>query len=226
MRLGRAERKLRLTHALREVSFEVPQGEVLGVIGANGAGKSTLLRTMAGIIPPTSGRIEVRGRLSTLLALGVGFKKELSGRENVLLGGLAAGKELADIRAEYDDIAAFAGLGDFMDLPMRTYSSGMYARLAFAVAAFMNPDILLVDEALSTGDAAFKQRSMDKMAELRAHAGTIVLVTHSLSTIRQLASDCLWLDKGQVMARGEPADVTRQYLEFAQAQQGSAVGAA
>jgi len=220
---GRAQRRVRHIHALDGVDVDVPEGAVLGVIGANGAGKSTLLRAIAGIIPPTTGRIEVRGRVSTLLALGVGFKKNLSGRENVVLGGLAAGKDLADVREQYDAIADFAGLGDFMDLPMRTYSSGMYARLAFSVAVFMDPDILLIDEALSTGDAVFKQKSMDKMTELREQAGTILLVSHGLRTVRELATQTLWLHKGQVVASGDTEDVVKEYVAFTRAGQAAAM---
>jgi ABC-type polysaccharide/polyol phosphate transport system ATPase subunit len=213
VRLGRRERAVRVIEALKGVSFDVPHGTVLGIIGANGAGKSTLLRAIAGIIPPGAGRIEIRGRVTTLLALGVGFNKNLSGRDNVVLGGLAAGMDTAEIQGHYEEIAAFAGLGDFMDLPMRTYSSGMYGRLAFAVAAHMNPDILLIDEALSTGDAAFKRKSFEKMRELCADARTLLLVSHGLGTVRELASQCLWLDRGRVRALGEPADVISQYTE-------------
>ena len=141
-----------------------------GVVGVNGAGKSTLMRSVAGILPPSKGRIVVEGRVSTLLALGVGFNKDLSGRENVVLGGLAAGLRRDELAEKYDEITEFAELGDFMDLPMRTYSSGMYGRLAFSVAVNMDPDILLVDEALSVGDARFKKKSFERMQELCAQA--------------------------------------------------------
>jgi ABC-type polysaccharide/polyol phosphate transport system ATPase subunit len=143
------------------MSFQVPHGTVLGVVGVNGAGKSTLMRTVAGILPPTQGRIVVHGRVSTLLALGVGFKNDLSGRDNVVLGGLAAGLTREQLAAKYREIAEFAELGDFMDAPMRTYSAGMYGRLAFSVAVNMEPDILLIDEALSVGDARFKRKSFE-----------------------------------------------------------------
>jgi len=170
VRLGRPQRSIREIEALKNVSFDVPNGTVLGVIGANGAGKSTLMRAVAGILPPTKGKIEIHGRVSTLLALGVGFNGALTGRQNVVLGSLAAGLTRAQIELKYDEIAEFAELGDFMDMPMRTYSSGMYARLAFAVAVHMEPDILIVDEALSTGDARFKEKSFARMKELCAQA--------------------------------------------------------
>jgi ABC-type polysaccharide/polyol phosphate transport system ATPase subunit len=223
MRLGRRQRGVRVVEALRQVTFDVPHGTVLGIIGANGAGKSTLLRAIAGILPPSEGRIEVRGRVSTLLALGVGFNKSLSGRENVVLGGLAAGMSLSEVEEHYDTITKFADLGDFIDLPMRTYSSGMYGRLAFAVAAFMDPDILLIDEALSTGDAAFRKRSFDKVCELCSQARTILLVSHGLGTLQELATECLWLHKGEIRARGLPADVIQDYTDFAEVAQSTVV---
>jgi ABC-type polysaccharide/polyol phosphate transport system ATPase subunit len=217
LRAGRRQRAVRVTEALRGVSFSVPHGSVLGVIGANGAGKSTLLRSIAGILPPSSGRVEVHGRVSTLLALGVGFNGALSGRENVTLGGLAAGMSFRQIEERYDEVADFADLGDFMDLPMRTYSSGMYGRLAFSVAVHMQPDILLIDEALSAGDAAFKKKCVRKMEELCSQAGTILLVSHGLGTVRDLATDCLWLHKGQIKSHGAPLEVVRDYTKFVDA---------
>jgi ABC-type polysaccharide/polyol phosphate transport system ATPase subunit len=214
MRLGRNERVVRTIEALRGVSFEIPHGSVLGIIGVNGAGKSTLMRSMAGILPPTSGRIEVHGRVSTLLALGVGFKGDMTGRENVILGGLAAGLSRDQLDEKYEEIAEFAELDEFMDLPMRTYSSGMYGRLAFAVAVNMEPDILLIDEALSVGDARFKEKSFDKMRELVASAGTIVLVSHGLRPMRKLADEVIWLHQGEIAMRGEPKEVSQAYKEF------------
>jgi lipopolysaccharide transport system ATP-binding protein/teichoic acid transport system ATP-binding protein len=213
-RLGRRQRVVREIQAVRDVSFEVPRGSVLGVIGANGAGKSTLMRTVAGILPPTQGRIEVHGRVSTLLALGVGFNKDLSGRENVVLGGLAAGLRRDQLAEKYDEIAEFAELDDFMDMPMRTYSSGMYGRLAFSVAVNMDPDILLVDEALSVGDARFKRKSLDKMHELCARAGTILIVSHALGSIRELCDRVLWMHKGRLVMCDEPETVIRAYTDF------------
>jgi ABC-type polysaccharide/polyol phosphate transport system ATPase subunit len=214
IRLGRNERLVRTIEAVRDVSFEVPHGTVLGIIGVNGAGKSTLLRTIAGILPPTSGRIEVHGRVSTLLALGVGFKGDLTGRENVVLGGLAAGLTRAELDEKYEEIAEFAELGDFMDLPMRTYSSGMFGRLAFSVAVTMNPDILLIDEALSVGDARFKEKSFERMHQLCAGASTILLVSHGLKAIRRLAEEVIWMHKGEIAMRGEAEPVIEAYKEF------------
>ncbi|MEA2484803.1 MAG: teichoic acid transport system ATP-binding protein, partial [Thermoleophilaceae bacterium] len=175
IRHGRRERTVRAFEAVKNVSLEVPRGAVVGILGANGAGKSSLVRTMAGIQPPTTGRVEVQGRVSTLLALGVGFEKDLTGRQNVKLGGLAAGLTRGQLDEKYEDIVEFAELEDFMDMPMRTYSSGMYGRLGFSVAVNMEPDILLIDEALSVGDARFRKKSAAKMRDLCGGGRTIVL---------------------------------------------------
>jgi ABC-type polysaccharide/polyol phosphate transport system ATPase subunit len=214
LRLGRRERVVREIEALRDVSFDVSHGTVLGILGANGAGKSTLVRTVAGILPPTFGRIEVRGRVSTLLALGVGFNRDLSGRENVVLGGLAAGLTREQMEAKYDEIVEFAELDDFMELPMRTYSSGMYGRLGFSVAVNMDPDILLIDEALSVGDARFRRKSFDKMRELCGQARTIVLVSHSMGSISELCDQAIWMHKGELRMSGEPDPVIEAYTKF------------
>jgi ABC-type polysaccharide/polyol phosphate transport system ATPase subunit len=214
VRLGRRERIVRETRAVRNISFDVRHGSVLGIVGVNGAGKSTLMRTVAGILPPTEGRVEVHGRVSTLLALGVGFKGELSGRDNVVLGGLAAGLNREQLDAKYDEIAEFAELGDVMDMPMRTYSSGMYGRLAFSVAASIDPDILLVDEALSVGDARFRQKCFDKMRELCAQAGTILMVSHGLKSLRELCSEVIWMHKGEIAMRDDADTVIDAYRRF------------
>ncbi|MGZ4603393.1 MAG: ABC transporter ATP-binding protein [Kineosporiaceae bacterium] len=213
--MGRgAEPRIREVRALRDVSFDVTQGTVMGIVGPNGAGKSTLMRALAGILPPTNGEIEVNGRVSTLLALGVGFNANLTGRENVMLGGLAAGLTRAEVRERYDEIAAFADLEDgFMEMPMRTYSSGMFGRLAFAVAVHMEPDILLVDEALSAGDARFKHKAFAKMQELMAQARTIFLVSHALGSVVDLCNDAIWLRRGQLVARGTPQEIVDGYTE-------------
>jgi teichoic acid transport system ATP-binding protein len=217
LRLGRGggQEHVRVVNALQNVSFDVKQGTVMGIVGANGAGKSTLMRALAGILPPTSGTIEVHGRVSTLLALGVGFNGNLTGRENVLLGGLAAGLTRAEVAERYEEIADFAALQEgFMDMPMRTYSSGMYGRLAFAVAVHMEPDILLVDEALSAGDARFKHKAFAKMQELMAQARTIFLVTHALGTVNDLCNDAIWMHQGRLIKRGEPEEIVERYTTF------------
>ena len=213
-RLGRRERVVREIEAVRDVTFDVPHGTVLGIVGANGAGKSTLVRTIAGILPPSSGRVEVHGRVSTLLALGVGFNRKLSGRDNVVLGGLAAGLKRGQLAEKYDDIVAFAELEDFMDMPMRTYSSGMYGRLAFSVAVMMEPDILLIDEALSVGDAKFRRKCARKMRELCSEDRTVVLVSHALGTIQDLADHAIWMHKGELRMWDEPDAVVSAYTEF------------
>jgi teichoic acid transport system ATP-binding protein len=213
-RLGRRERSVRTIDAVKGITLDVPSGTVLGIIGRNGAGKSTLLRTIAGILPPSEGRVTVRGQVSTLLALGVGFNRELSGRDNVILGGMAAGFARREITTRLPDIEAFAELGEFIDYPMHTYSSGMFGRLAFAVAVHMEPDILLIDEALSTGDAAFKEKCLDKISELVGQARTILLVSHGMRVVRDLATECLWLHKGEIRGRGDPESVIEQYSAF------------
>jgi ABC-type polysaccharide/polyol phosphate transport system ATPase subunit len=214
LRLGRRERVVREVEALKGVSFDVPHGQVLGIVGVNGAGKSTLMRSVAGILPPTSGRIEVEGRVSTLLALGVGFNKKLTGRENVILGGLAAGLTKDRLQEKYDEIVEFAELEDFMDMPMRTYSSGMYGRLGFSVAVNMEPDILLIDEALSVGDARFRKKSFRKMRQLCRQAKTIVLVSHSMASIRQLCDEAIWMHEGRLRMMGDPDSVVAAYTDF------------
>jgi len=213
-RLTRREGGFREIEAVKSVSFDVPRGTVLGVMGANGAGKSTLMRTIAGILPPTRGRIEVVGTVSTLLALGVGFNKNLTGRQNVMLGGLAAGLSRDQVHEKYDEIVAFAELEDFMDMPMRAYSSGMYGRLGFSVAVNMQPDILIIDEALSVGDARFRRKSFEKMRQLCAEARTILIVSHSLGAIADLATEAIWMDKGTLRMQGEPQQVIDAYAEF------------
>ena len=204
---------VKLVDAVKNVSLDVNHGTVLGVIGHNGAGKSTLLRTMAGILRPTSGEVEVHGRVSTLLALGLGFNSNLSGRENVILGGLAMGMSRAEVLDKFQEIAEFSELGDFIDLPIRTYSSGMGAKLAFSVAVHFEPDVLLVDEALSAGDARFKTKAKEKMHELMSTARTIVVVSHALNTIEELCNDAIWLDHGTMMGRGNPSEIVAQYKE-------------
>ena len=212
--LGRGKKHTRTVEALKGVTLDVHYGTVLGIIGSNGAGKSSLMRVISGIVPPTKGRVEVYGSVSTLLALGVGFNPAMTGRENVYLGGLAAGMSQAEIDDKFEAIAAFSELGEAIDAPMRTYSSGMFARLAFSVAAIVEPDILIVDEALSTGDAKFKEKSLNRMKELRTADRALILVSHALATIEDLCNEVIWLNKGQLMARGKPADVIAEYQKF------------
>ncbi len=211
-RMGKGERVVKEVLALQDISFEITHGTVLGIVGHNGAGKSTLMRAISGILPPSSGRIEVHGRISTLLALGVGFNPALSGQENVMLGGLAAGLSRDEVNERYQVIADFAELGEFIEMPMRTYSSGMFSRLAFSVAVHMEPDVLIIDEALSAGDAKFKKKAAEKMDELMGQARTMLLVSHALGTIKEMCNDAIWLDHGRLMRRGEPNEIVDAYL--------------
>ena len=212
--IGKGKKHTRLVNAISDVNIDVHYGSVLGVIGSNGAGKSSLMRVISGIIPPTQGKVEVHGSVSTLLALGVGFNPSMTGRSNVYLGGLAAGMSRAEIDNRFDAIADFAELGDAIDAPMRTYSSGMFARLAFSVAATVEPDILIIDEALSTGDARFKEKSLNRIKELRSADRALILVSHALATIEEICNEVLWLDKGKIMMRGKPEEVIAAYRDF------------
>ena len=214
VRFGRGQRAVREVEAIKNVSFEVANGSAMGIIGSNGAGKSTLMRALAGILPPTSGSIEVWGKASTLLALGVGFNQSLSGRENIILGGLASGLSRKEVEERADEVAEWTELGDFIDMPMRTYSSGMSARVGFSVAVHMKPDILMIDEALSTGDAHFREKANAKMAELRESARAMFLVSHGLGSIKEMCSEVIWLDHGKLMMRGEPDEVVTAYMKF------------
>ncbi|MEO7268529.1 MAG: ABC transporter ATP-binding protein [Knoellia sp.] len=213
-RAGRGQRSVKEIRALQNVTFDVPDGTFLGIIGSNGAGKSTLMRSIAGILPPNEGRIEVNGRISPLLSLGVGFNANLSGRENIILGGLASGLSRREVEDRSEAVTEFAGIEEFIDAPMRTYSSGMYSRLAFSVAVHMDPDILMIDEALSAGDASFKTKAAEKMQELRDNARAMFLVSHSMASITQLCNSAIWLNKGQLMMQGEPQEVINKYNEF------------
>ncbi len=198
--------------ALRGVSFNVPTGGVYGVIGHNGAGKSTLFRTIAGILAPTRGRVTVAGRVTPLLQLGVGFNPELTGRENILLGGLATGLHPDEIMDHYDEVVSFAELGDALDYPMRTYSSGMFARLGFAVASHLDPEILLIDEALSAGDARFKKRCADRLMDLCGRDCTVMIISHGLDLIKVMADRAVWLDSGEVVMEGPGDEVVEAYM--------------
>ena len=207
--------------ALKDVSFEVQPGEVLGLIGANGAGKSTLLKVLARITDPTEGRAVLGGRVASLLEVGTGFHPELTGRENVYLGGAILGMRKAEIDARFDEIVAFSGVERFIDTPIKRYSSGMAVRLGFAVAAHLEPEILLVDEVLAVGDAAFQQKCLGKLESLEHSGRTIIFVSHNMAAIRHLCTSCLWLEGGRVAAGGEADQVVERYLQSATAQEGA-----
>jgi teichoic acid transport system ATP-binding protein len=203
----------RLIPALRDVSFNVPRGTVLAVIGRNGAGKSTLCRVISGVLPPESGRVVVRGRLN-LLTPGIGFSAALTGRENITLGGLASGLSPERLAELADEIGEFAQLDEYLDLPMHSYSGGMRMRLASSIAVFLDPEILLIDEALTGGDAAFSEHIAEKTAQLIGQGRTIVLVTHGLSSVKLMATEALWLHQGKVAEFGDPDEVVSKYLRY------------
>ena len=197
--------------AVRDLSFEVARGEILGIVGPNGSGKSTVLRLASGITEPTAGWIATRGRVSTLLDVGVAFHPDLTGRENILLGGIILGMRAAEVRQRLDDIVDFAGVGRFVDTPVKRYSSGMYMRLAFAVAAHLEADVLLVDEVLAVGDLAFQERCLERINGLREQGRTVLFVTHSMSALRRLCSRALLLDGGRLVLEGSADEVARRY---------------
>lgn len=199
--------------ALSNLTLSIREGERVGVIGRNGAGKSTLLQMLAGIIKPTSGRISISGKVTAVLTLGVGLREDLTGRENIYLDGEAQGKAREEMDADVEAIIEFAELGKFIDLPLRTYSTGMKARLAFSMITQINPEILIVDEALSVGDAAFSVKSGKRIAQLCAQGAIVLIVSHSMQSIRELCNRCLWLDQGSLLLDGSPEEVTDAYLE-------------
>lgn len=202
--------------ALRDINLEIKRGEVVGVIGANGAGKSTLLKILTGITPPTEGEIVMRGNVASLLEVGTGFHPELTGRENIYLNGAILGMRKKEISEKFNEIVTFAGIENFLDTPVKYYSSGMYVRLAFSVAAHMEPDILLVDEVLAVGDAEFQKKCLGKMEEVTKQGGrTILFVSHNLSAVQQLCGKSLLLAKGRVVAFGETGEIIKQYLKNA-----------
>src|SRR5207249_2743037 len=198
--------------ALTDVSFSVPKGATYGVMGRNGSGKSTALKLVAGITKPTSGTVRVQGRISALIELGAGFHPEISGRENVFINGIMLGLSKREIQERFDEIVDFAELREFINAPVKTYSSGMYMRLGFAVAIHVNPDVLLVDEVLAVGDEGFTHKCLDKFAEFRRRNKTILLVTHSLNLVERFCDEALWLDGGHAMAHGDPKRVVGAYL--------------
>ena len=199
--------------ALRHVSVQVSHGESLAVIGPNGAGKSTFLQVLAGIMRPTEGTVDVRGQVSGLLGLGVGFDADLSGAENILLGGAFLGLDGPRIRELLPEIIDFADIGQFIDAPLKTYSSGMRARLGFSIATAVDPDILLLDEVLATGDASFRAKSKARVIELVRSAKAVVLVTHDMEWVREYCNRAMLIDKGKVVIEGSPDDVTKLHLD-------------
>ncbi|HXH05447.1 MAG TPA: ABC transporter ATP-binding protein [Vicinamibacterales bacterium] len=198
--------------ALRDVSFVVPAGRTLGIIGRNGSGKSTVLKLVAGITKPTSGEVRVEGRVSALIELGAGFHPEISGRENVFINGIMLGLSKREVARRFDEIVRFAELEPFIDAPVKTYSSGMYMRLGFAVAVHVDPDVLLVDEVLAVGDEAFTHKCLDRFAEFKRRGRTILLVTHALALVERFCDEAIWLDEGCIRAQGDPRRVIDSYL--------------
>lgn len=200
-------------HALRGVSFVARHGEAIGVVGRNGSGKSTLLRAVAGLLPLAEGAVYVSGQAS-LLGVNAALMQGLTGARNIMIGGLALGLSKAEVRDRFDDIVEFSGIGDFVYLPMQAYSSGMGARLRFAISSAARPDILMIDEALATGDAEFRERSKARIDEIREHAGTVFLVSHSLKAIEQMCTRVLWIHEGQLRMDGPAEDVCDAYAAF------------
>src|SRR4051794_6777412 len=199
--------------AVKDVSFAVDRGEAFGIVGRNGSGKSTLLKLISGILKPTAGRISVNGRIAALIELGAGFHPEITGRENIYINGIMLGLSRREIDARFDRIVDFSGIPDFIDQPVKTYSSGMYVRLGFDVAVHVDPDILLIDEVLSVGDEEFSARCVAKIQEMKYRGVTLVFVTHQLDQVRNLCDRALWLDRGEVEAIGDPVRVVDKYLQ-------------
>ncbi len=199
--------------ALKNVNFNVKSGDVLGVVGRNGAGKSTLLKVMSKITEPTEGRITIEGRISSLLEVGTGFHPELTGRENIFLNGSILGMGRNEIKRKFDEIVAFSGVEKFIDTPVKRYSSGMYVRLAFAVAAHLEPEILVIDEVLSVGDAEFQKKCLGKIGQIATGGRTIVFVSHNLSAVSNICSSAIYLNQGQVALEGKPKEVIEKYLD-------------
>jgi teichoic acid transport system ATP-binding protein len=214
--LGRATKHVGAVNeieAVRGVSFVAHEGESIGILGRNGSGKSTLLRAVAGLVPITSGAVYARGEIA-LLGVNAALVSNLTGERNIMLGGLAQGLSRKQVRERYDDIVDFADIGDFVHLPMRTYSSGMGARLRFAISSATAPDILIIDEALATGDAEFRERSIERVAQVRQEAGTVFVVSHSTATVRKMCNRAIWLEQGVVRAEGDAIEVSDLYREF------------
>lgn len=207
--------KVDIYEAVRGVSFKVPQGEIMGIVGKNGSGKSTMLRAIAGIFSPDEGTIDLHGQSVSLLSIGVGFQKKLTGRENIYLSGMLLGFTEEQINEKIEDIIKFSELGDFIDKPVKTYSSGMYSKLAFSITAILETEIMLIDEVLSVGDAKFKKKSYKKMQELIMNEDrTVIIVSHNSDTIKKLCNSVLWLHDGIVKMQGTPEEVMPEYEKF------------
>jgi lipopolysaccharide transport system ATP-binding protein len=211
-----AEKEIDETHedfwALKDVSFDIQQGERVGIIGRNGAGKSTLLKILSRITEPTAGRVKIRGRVASLLEVGTGFHPELTGRENIYLNGAVLGMSKAEIKRKFDEIVDFAEVEKFLDTPVKRYSSGMYARLAFAVAAHLEPEILIVDEVLAVGDAKFQKKCLGKMEQVGQEGRTVLFVSHNMAAIRTLCTNLIWLDQGKLVDQGRAHNIIDRYL--------------
>ena len=207
--------------ALRDASFDIKEGEVLGVIGRNGAGKSTLLKVLSRVTAPTLGQVKIKGRIASLLEVGTGFHPELTGRENIFLNGAILGMTKSEVRDKFDNIVAFAEIERFLDTPVKRYSSGMYVRLAFAVAAHLDPEILLVDEVLAVGDAEFRKKCLGKMQDVAGHGRTVLFVSHNMAAISQLTSRCLLLQNGRIAFDGATSTAIDRYLDSTPVQTGS-----
>ncbi|MCR5667053.1 MAG: ABC transporter ATP-binding protein [Eubacterium sp.] len=212
---GKKKEKVEETEALHGISFELEKGRILGIVGKNGSGKSTLLRALAGIFSPDEGTVEVYNNTISLLAIGVGFQKDLPGRDNIMLTGMLLGFTQEQIKEKMEKIIKFSGLKKFIDKPVKTYSSGMFSKLSFSISAILEPDILLVDEVLSVGDARFKKKSYKKMQKLiNDEDRTVVIVSHNMSTIEKLCDTVLWIDDGDFMKMGPTKEILKEYLAY------------
>lgn len=208
-------KKFEAFHAVKNVSFSVREGEILGIVGKNGSGKSTILKAIAGIFKPDEGVIDLKGHRVSLMSIGVGFMNELSGRENIMIAGLLLGFTPQQIRSKEQDIIEYSELGDFIDKPVRTYSSGMHSKLSFAITAMMEPEIMLVDEVLSVGDAKFKQKSLETMKNLICDKSrTVLIVSHDLGTLEKMCDRVLWMHEGEIIEIGDTKEILQKYGEF------------
>jgi ABC-type polysaccharide/polyol phosphate transport system, ATPase component len=207
--------KIEEIEAVKNVTFSVEKGNIVGIIGKNGSGKSTLLKALAGIFSPNTGTIDLKGHNISLLSIGVGFQKSMTGRQNIVLSGMLLGFSESEINAKMEEIIEFAELGKFIDRPVKTYSSGMYSKLAFSITVVLESDIMLIDEVLSVGDQKFKRKSYNKMKELIAHRDrTVVIVSHSLTTLEELCDKVMWMHEGEIVKIGDSKQVLDEYVEF------------